>query len=855
MASQIQIPNDVSSITESMASAELGEPQNSALDAVVQAVLEKVKTHARTSGLADTAASRALTLKQQKAPSAVQVVSVQLSSTEEIFDVQNVPESKGSLGETVLTGPFHQRDDIPPTPLIGVQGKNSDTVALNLKNKRAEELVSRPYLYERVAYDQRMMVFSVDGSIGLGRGGREQSWQLMEEDNQLCLEIFSDSELTCRLHEDDAGGWQGRWLCAEEMPIHLAPLLAPSRSDADYLEVFIPAAGRQPFLMHALRQLRLSVTEVPVIVEISSFSQTELILRDESGWSTLAFAWYAAAYGAEFYTVDASRRDMRFREAVLGPYLQHANLRLCDGSEFLGSFTAQIDLLCIGTWAEDPDVRQSQYLEVYQAMSKRPSLLLLSTTGMEHSAELWGRALLQRTLRDGYDIVYQSKHHLLLGLQQSVETPPGMKLSHSQSSVEPDFPQGSPGSQSSSLIVRPPQYSGRMFTSSFPMRVFTHDRGDFRSLRGANVLIYWPHGFGDCVFFSYILPLLSTENRYWISHFGDDSVALYEGCSYASPLYIGSNSPMNSDGAAFASAHFGLRYESINGGVQLLSMPHSLAVNCARLKIDTLLWSDHPETYGAVGFPYHSKARLLIPHLGDERQLSQVALDQPLASALDFSIPPWLAKWVEARLQSFAGLGERRLCVISRNGYTSTGKNWGHQWREDLPGSTGKEGQECREFMRLLLQKDPNWVFLIMEDHLFEGDQTVCSHDLRAYSYAQLFGSVGGAAPPFGLVLRAILDLAALVVGVPTGPFHLAMAKPGLPTVGLWIEHMPCWYDEPKEISRHLVSRNVVDRGFLKRPGSFESIKGLHYKIRWLDSRIIPAEAVMQAVEELIYTV
>ena len=131
---------------------------------------------------------------------------------------------------------------------------------------------------------------------------------------------------------------------------------------------------------------------------------------------------------------------------------------------------------------------------------------------------------------------------------------------------------------------------------------------------------------------------------------------------------------------------------------------------------------------------------------------------------------------------------------------------------------------------------------------------TVCDAALECVCCADLFGDAALSSPPFALVLKALLHFADLVVGVPAGPYHLAMAKPGLPTIGLWTQHWPAWYDEPKAESVHLVSRNLRDSGALSRPGSFSHRGGLEFRTRELKTRIIPGETVLEATEELFGT-
>jgi hypothetical protein len=212
-----------------------------------------------------------------------------------------------------------------------------------------------------------------------------------------------------------------------------------------------------------------------------------------------------------------------------------------------------------------------------------------------------------------------------------------------------------------------------------------------------------------------------------------------------------------------------------------------------------------------------------------------------------------IQQFVENRLINFLGLGIRKLCLISRGGYTTPEKFWGRLWRDEVSGCTLSEGEECRDFMRLMLAKDPDWIFLSMEDRIFEGDDTLSSDEIQCVSYAQVFGSIGGTGLPFGLVMKALVNIADLCVGVPSGPYHLSMVKPDLPCIGIWTNQFPSWYDEPKEDSIHVISKNVVEKGYMDRPGSFTEMGGLKYDCRFVDTRRITGEQVMAAAEELLY--
>jgi hypothetical protein len=154
--------------------------------------------------------------------------------------------------------------------------------------------------------------------------------------------------------------------------------------------------------------------------------------------------------------------------------------------------------------------------------------------------------------------------------------------------------------------------------------------------------------------------------------------------------------------------------------------------------------------------------------------------------------------------------------------------------------------------MKLMLRKDPRWAFVSIEDRTFEGERTVRDPELHAYSFAELFGPVTSCNVPFGILMKALIRVANLVVGVPAGPYHLAMAKTGVPTVGIWIEHLPAWFDEPNACSVHVVSRNVRERGLERRPGSVPSSSEMSFRMIFVDSRIITGDQVMEAAASLI---
>jgi len=384
----------------------------------------------------------------------------------------------------------------------------------------------------------------------------------------------------------------------------------------------------------------------------------------------------------------------------------------------------------------------------------------------------------------------------------------------------------------------------------YRLNVYSHNSMRFSELRNANVLLYFPHGFGDWVHFSRILPLLEPSNRYWMTRYGDDNIALMDRCTYAKPVYLGINGTQNGDGAKFANQHFGLDYESLDGRDRELKLPDSIAEFCERERIDAMLWTSFPEPNGRVPYPYHTKSRNLLRYLTPPERGGS-ALAAPLTSTLRFEVDSFVTGWVEARLKNLLNLRGRKLCLIARNGYTAIGKNWGHRFREDLPPGRRREGEECRDFMRLMRRKDDRWTFLVIEDRLFEGDDTMRSRDLQAYSYAEIFGTLDQPMIPFGLVMKVLVSMADLAVGVPVGPYHLCMAHPALPTVGIWIEHLPSWFEEPREGTIHVISRNIRDGALDRMPGSFFTRSNLRYRSSYVETRIITGEQVLAAAEQI----
>lgn len=86
-----------------------------------------------------------------------------------------------------------------------------------------EILGGQYFVYLRSGYDERLLEFCQDGTIGCGSAGCEARWRLnFESIGAPSLEILSeDGRLTCKLSGSALEGWHGNWLRFEQMPIKL----------------------------------------------------------------------------------------------------------------------------------------------------------------------------------------------------------------------------------------------------------------------------------------------------------------------------------------------------------------------------------------------------------------------------------------------------------------------------------------------------------------------------------------------------------------------------------------------------------------------------------------------------------
>lgn len=356
-----------------------------------------------------------------------------------------------------------------------------------------------------------------------------------------------------------------------------------------------------------------------------------------------------------------------------------------------------------------------------------------------------------------------------------------------------------------------------------PIPTMREDRGRFAALRDRRALVYWPHGFGDWVHLGYVLPLLDPSNRYAVTRYGDDYVSVLDGNSIAAALHGGVRSP--DDGSREGAAHLGLALRRCNGRPATLHLAEPLASNVAAFAPDALLWTDYPETEGRTAYPFHTKARNLVRLLVGRDRLRALDLSGPLQSAIDFSAPPDAQRRVDERLAQVAPPGTK-VCIVSRSGVTAARKTWG-------------DGTEVRAFAQLLRNASSAWCIISMdEEDLGE----------RSAGFRALFADLD---LPFGALLKAVCARVDLLVGVPAGPLHFALARGGIAVVGLWLSHHPDWYDEPNPRAIHLVGNYVRERRFDRRIASTSKPPASQHRLEYLETNGIPAQRVLSAALEL----
>jgi hypothetical protein len=361
----------------------------------------------------------------------------------------------------------------------------------------------------------------------------------------------------------------------------------------------------------------------------------------------------------------------------------------------------------------------------------------------------------------------------------------------------------------------------------FVLPAMREDRGRFAALRNERVFTYWPHGLGDWAQVAAILPLFEPSNAYAIARFGDDYSSLLEGNAYVRVLRSGIL--RLGDGSSFGAKDLGLQQRRLDGSVRRVMVPHPLADDLADFAPTAMLWTDYPETEGRTPFPFQSKARNLARLLVSPERLAGIDVTKPLATTVDVRSDPMLQASVDLRLGRFAPSGARRL-LLSVSGYTAERKNW------DLA--------QARAFVALVHRDDPRSRVIVMEDPALGKSSAWPGREIVA-GYRELFSDLD---TPFARVFLALLKRVDAMVGVPAGPLHVAMIHRGFPIVGLWLAHLPEWYDEPNPDAVHLIGSYPSERRFDRRPATTTLPMGWHRKTM-LDRRTIPAEAVIAALK------
>ncbi|MDQ2865829.1 MAG: hypothetical protein M3R51_06345 [Candidatus Eremiobacteraeota bacterium] len=359
--------------------------------------------------------------------------------------------------------------------------------------------------------------------------------------------------------------------------------------------------------------------------------------------------------------------------------------------------------------------------------------------------------------------------------------------------------------------------------------VYDERRGAFARLRGRRVLIYWPHGLGDFVHLSYILPLVEPSNTYFITRFGDDYVHLYDGCEIATPIYSGIAKPQ--DGSALHARHLGINFKRIRNAPMEVEVPEPLHGRIEAAGIDTLLYTDYPEHEGRLGFPFHTKARALARDLVSAERLASLPLDRPLVSALPLATTRETTALVEERLRSYVGAAER-LIVVAPGGHTTPQKTW--------PES------EVEAFADAMLAATPKTRTVTIDERT---SKQIGRDPALAATTQDLFGDC---AIPFAQMLIALLRACDAFVGVAAGPLHTALAIGGRPIVGIWLAHYPDWYDENTEGAIHLVGPYALKKRLDRRKAT--ATLPLRLRARTVDfrNRLPGARDAILALESLM---
>ncbi len=355
--------------------------------------------------------------------------------------------------------------------------------------------------------------------------------------------------------------------------------------------------------------------------------------------------------------------------------------------------------------------------------------------------------------------------------------------------------------------------------------VYDERRGAFAQLKNRRVLIYWPHGLGDFVHLSYVVPLLEPSNTYFLTRFGDDFVHLYDEGQIIAPLYSGVRAI--GDGSSVGARHLGVNFKKIRNRAMNVAVPQPLRERMEEARIDTLLYTDYPEYEGKQTFPFHTKARALAKALVAPERLATFDLDRPLRSSLAFVAPAAARVRVEERLRSYVERGER-FVVVSAGGHTNLKKIW-------------PEAQ-VQEFARALRAHDDRTKIVTIDERT---SQEIGRERGLAATTADLFGALD---VPFAHALLTLLRTSDAFVGVASGPLHAALAIGERPVVGIWLAHFPDWYDELEGPSLHLVGPYPYKKRLDRRKATSSKPESMRARVVPYPNRMPGANDALQAL-------
>ena len=370
-------------------------------------------------------------------------------------------------------------------------------------------------------------------------------------------------------------------------------------------------------------------------------------------------------------------------------------------------------------------------------------------------------------------------------------------------------------------------FGRRTRQANLRLPVFDERGGAFAALRNRRILIYWPHGLGDFVHFSYVAPLLNPTNRYYLTRFGDDFVHLYDEGEIVTPMYSGQAAI--GDGSLFGARHFGLDFRRLRNREEGLFVPEPLFDRIREANIDAVLYTDYPEHAGGTRYPYHTKARSLARDLVSAERLQTFDLSRPLASSLRFDAPAENRRAVETRLRTFV-TREQRLYLIAPGGHTNAAKTWNFSYVLELAAA--------------LRARDPLARVLLID----ERRSSAMDVPDAPTTTADLFGDTQ---IPFAHILTTIIRAAHAFIGVPSGPLHTALAIGGRPIVGIWLAHYPDWYDEPCASAIALVGPELYRKRLDRRAASLDRPPSLTHNIVPFRDGVPNAADVLAALDAL----